>query len=59
MRMPNSTDTCRYCKQPIKKGIKNCPYCNTVNPSSRVKEVMIWTVGMIVVLYIITYFMKG
>jgi hypothetical protein len=42
----------------IDKGIKNCPYCNTVNPSVRVKEVMLWTLGMIVVLYIGSYFMR-
>jgi len=47
--------TCHYCKQPIEKGVKNCPHCNTVNPSVRVKEVLVWTVGMIVVLYLLTY----
>lgn len=57
--MSEHKDRCRYCKQPIKKGVKNCPHCNTVNPSGNVKEVLFWTVGMIVVLYVITYFMKG
>ena len=42
----------------IEKGVKNCPHCNTVNPSVRVKEVMLWTIGMVVVLYIASFFMR-
>ncbi len=49
---------CHYCKQIIKKGVKNCPHCHTVNPSVRMKEVFMWTIGMVIVLYIITYFMR-
>jgi RNA polymerase subunit RPABC4/transcription elongation factor Spt4 len=49
---------CHYCKNMIKKGVKNCPNCNTVNPSVRIKEVMLWTSGMVVTLYIIGFFIR-
>lgn len=49
---------CHFCKSMIEKGVKNCPQCNTVNPSVRVKEVMLWTIGMVVVLYIASFFMR-
>jgi len=53
--MKDNKDKCRYCKLPIEKGLRNCPHCNTVNPSARVKEIFVWTLGMVVVLYIISY----
>jgi len=49
---------CHFCDAMIEKGVKNCPHCNTVNPSVRVKEVMLWTLGMVVVLYIASFFMR-
>ncbi|MCF6244044.1 MAG: hypothetical protein L3J43_03295 [Sulfurovum sp.] len=56
--MRNKEVKCHFCKNMIERGIKNCPHCNTVNPSVRVKEVMLWTFGMVVILYIASFFMR-
>ncbi|MCF6206933.1 MAG: hypothetical protein L3J47_08615 [Sulfurovum sp.] len=49
---------CRYCKQPIEKGDKRCPYCGTLNPSMDVKRSLIWTVSAIAVLYVVAYMVQ-
>jgi len=51
MEMNNTT--CNYCDHPIEKGTKRCSHCGTLNPSIRTKEALIWTVGMIVVFFIV------
>jgi len=48
---------CNYCGASIEKGIKSCPYCGTVNPSMDTKSALLWTVGVLVVLYLLTRFM--
>ena len=48
----NNKVPCRYCKLEVDKGIKRCPYCGTHNPSMGVKRAMIWTISMIIVLYL-------
>lgn len=49
---------CHFCKNMIEKGVKNCPHCNTLNPSVRVKEVMLWTLSMLAILYIASFFIR-
>ena len=49
--------TCNYCAHPIEKRSKRCEHCGTLNPGLRTKEALVWTIGMIVVFYVLTRFM--
>ncbi|WP_041672740.1 hypothetical protein [Sulfurovum sp. NBC37-1] len=49
---------CRYCKLEVDKGIKRCPHCGTHNPSMGVKRAMIWSISMIIVLYLAAFILQ-
>jgi len=49
---------CRYCKNPVDKGVKRCPHCGTHNPSMNAKRAMVWTVVTILLLYVTTFVWK-
>ena len=55
MEKEKKTVPCRYCKQPVEKGSRRCPYCGTHNPSIDVKEAMVWTVSVIAVIYLLLF----
>jgi RNA polymerase subunit RPABC4/transcription elongation factor Spt4 len=49
---------CRYCGQEVPKNIRRCPYCGTLNPTVTVKDALYWTMGVILVIYGIGFFLK-
>ena len=55
--MNNNTNTkqqitqCRNCKRDIRLNSRRCPYCGILNPTVKLKEIIITTVIMIVILY--------
>jgi|GEM_PF-2116316 len=46
---------CRYCKHDVPKGIRRCPYCGTLNPTVTPKDAFVWTVGVIVAIYLLGF----
>jgi len=55
--MKVNSNICNYCSHPIEKRVKSCPHCGTLNPSMRTKEALYWTVGLMIVFFVVTYFM--
>lgn len=49
---------CRHCKLEIRLNTRRCPYCGTLNPTVKPKEIIITTIIMVIVLYIATSLMK-
>ena len=52
-------EPCRTCKAQIKTKIRQCPYCGTLNPTVKLKEIFIGIAGVILVMSIVTYFMNN
>jgi len=57
--MKENMKSCRYCGGEVEKGARRCPHCGTRNPTMGTKDAMIWTVGMILVLYIALYLYRS
>lgn len=49
---------CRNCKSEIQTKLRRCPYCGILNPTVTIKEILITTFWVIVVMSIVTYFIK-
>jgi len=45
------------CKAEITPKIRRCPYCGTLNPTIKLKEIFIGIAGVLIVMSIVTYFM--
>jgi len=49
---------CRYCKKEIEIKKRQCPYCGTLNPTVKKKEIIITMAVIVVVMYAVSIFMK-
>ena len=58
-QFPENLKPCRYCKTPIEKGLKRCPYCGTLTPHSDAKTTMIWIAVILVIMYLYTLIRGG
>ncbi len=47
---------CRYCKTPIEKGSKRCPYCGILTPHSDVKTTLVWIGIVLFVVWVYSLF---
>ena len=50
--------SCKNCNRKIRKKLRRCPYCGTLNPTVTLKEIFITIAGVIIVMWIFTYFSK-
>lgn len=46
------------CKREIKKKIRQCPYCGTLNPTVKLKEIFQGIFIVIAVMSVVTYFVN-
>ncbi len=51
-------EECRNCKFEVKKGIGRCPACGILNPTVKVKDIIITMLSILVVMYIFITFIK-
>ncbi len=51
-------EECRNCKYMVKKGVRRCEACGILNPTVKVKDIMITMISILVVMYIFTTFIK-
>lgn len=49
---------CRNCKNDVEKKTRRCPYCGILNPTVTIKDVLITTAFVIVVMYSYVVFIK-
>jgi len=49
-------EPCRNCKSEVQSKIRRCPYCGILNPTVKIKDILL-TIGVIVfVMGLYTYF---
>ncbi len=46
---------CRYCNHNVTKGIRRCPYCGVLNPTLKIKEIVITIAVIFFIMSIVTY----
>ena len=51
MENNENLELCRNCKSEVTPKIKRCPYCGVLNPTVKIKEIVITTLIMIVLIY--------
>ena len=51
-------EPCRNCKSEIKPKIRRCQYCGILNPTVKVKDIMVTILIVIAVMFTYTYFNK-
>ncbi|MCK5111092.1 MAG: hypothetical protein KAQ94_06185 [Arcobacteraceae bacterium] len=49
------TESCRYCKHEIIKGVRRCPYCGVLNPTLKMKDIFVTIAVIIFIMSIVTY----
>ncbi|MGB6329279.1 MAG: hypothetical protein WBF48_10160 [Halarcobacter sp.] len=47
------------CKAEIQSKIGRCPYCGTLNPTVKLKEIFIGIAGVLLFMSIVTYFVNN
>ncbi|WP_174247224.1 hypothetical protein [Arcobacter sp. LA11] len=47
------------CKAEIESKIRQCPYCGTLNPTVKLKEIFIGIAGVLFFMSIVTYFVNN
>jgi len=47
------------CKAEIESKIRQCPYCGTLNPTVKLKEIFIGIAGVLLFMSIVTYFVNN
>ncbi len=50
---------CHYCKESIGRRVKQCPHCGKVNPTVNTQEIILWTIGMSLLLYLLGWVSGG
>ena len=51
-------EPCRNCKSDVASKIRRCPYCGILNPTVKVKDIIITMLLVTVVMFTYTYFLK-
>lgn len=51
-------EPCRYCKKEIDTKKRQCPYCGTLNPTVKKKEIIITMAVILVIMYGVSLFMQ-
>jgi len=49
---------CRNCKSEVERKTRRCPYCGILNPTVTIKEVLVTTFFIIVVMYTYSILIK-
>jgi len=49
-------EPCRNCKAEIESKIRRCPYCGILNPTVKVKDILLTIGAVIVIMSLYTYF---
>ena len=49
---------CRHCKSELDKRYGRCPYCGTLNPTVKVKEIIKTTVIIVILMFFYTLYTK-
>ncbi len=52
-------EPCRHCKSEIENKIRRCPYCGTLNPTVKIKDIFIGIFLVLFVMSIISYFINN
>lgn len=55
---PKEIKPCRNCKSEIQTKLRRCPYCGILNPTVTIKEILVTIFWVIIVMSIVTYFIK-
>ena len=50
-------EPCRNCKSEIESKIRRCPYCGILNPTVKVKDILLTIGAIIIIMSLYTYFM--
>ena len=52
------TAPCSNCNRYVKKGIRLCPYCGHLNPTLKVKDIIIASIALLIIFYIVINFVN-
>jgi hypothetical protein len=56
--LQNGLEPCRNCKSDVKPKQRKCPYCGILNPTVKVKDIVITMFFVIVVMFTYTLTLK-
>ncbi len=51
-------EPCRHCKREIEAKIRRCPYCGTLNPTVKIKDIFIGIFFVLAVMYVVSFFIQ-
>ncbi|WP_171012895.1 hypothetical protein [Arcobacter arenosus] len=51
-------EPCRHCKREIEAKIRRCPYCGTLNPTVKIKDIFIGIFFVLAVMYVVSFFVS-
>lgn len=51
-------EPCRHCKREIEPKKRQCPYCGTLNPTVKMKEIVVGIASVTVIMYLVSIFIN-
>ncbi|NVJ52104.1 MAG: hypothetical protein HWD90_00325 [Campylobacteraceae bacterium] len=52
-------EPCRHCKREIETKKRQCPYCGTLNPTVKIKEIAIGIAAVTIIMYAVSFFINS